>query len=230
MIRKIECVFEMVFLGASKGCKNQCKLIFKLVQLLSRLTCLCLCDEGKPICGRCKRSKRRCFGYDDPFRNQNQIVKHKANPSRQRHATLDRSSRPEDPDLDLISRDSLHIGLQQCPEQECLYFFINHYALLPQHEDFASGPTDTLPELFLNASVHSALSAATTALAMNRAAWYTGRDDYKVKSIAKYIEAIRKVNDDIQDQDHSNTDYLLQAVLVLGMWEVSFLPYAPAFC
>ena len=111
--------------------------------------------------------------------------------------------------------------LPQSAEEDSLCFFMNHLVIYQRHEATAGGPVEFLPRLYACAPARSALSAATLAVAMGRAAWYPGRSHYRLASIAKYAEAIGLVNEAIRDGEVSKSDHVLQAVLMLGLWQVS---------
>lgn len=46
---------------------------------------------------------------------------------------------------------------------------------------------------------------------------------YEQVSISKYIKAVRMVNEAIPDRKNFMSDHLVQAILMLGWWEVSYL-------
>ena len=98
---------------------------------------------------------------------------------------------------------------------------MNLYVICPRHPQTQSGPVNALPRLFASAAINAALPAATMASAFDRMAWHTGRPDCKLKSIAKYKEAVKIVSGAIKDDRECASDHLLQAVILLGLWEVS---------
>ena len=83
-----------------------------------------------------------------------------------------------------------------------------------------------LPQLYASTPANSALSAATLVVAMGRTGWYPGRSHYRLASVAQYTKAIGLVNEAIQDGEAWKSDQILQAVLLLGLWEVSSLALA----
>lgn len=100
---------------------------------------------------------------------------------------------------------------------------MHRYVTFPRHEEAAGSVSRALPQLYATASPDSALTAATMACAMGRMAIHTGRMYYEQVSISKYIKAVRMVNEAIPDRKNFMSDHLVQAILMLGWWEVSYL-------
>ena len=97
---------------------------------------------------------------------------------------------------------------------------MNYYVTNARHQETPDGPVAALPQLYAMSESNSALRIATSALATAHMTWRTGRADFRLASISRYAEAVRVVNEAIQDPEQSQTDGFLQTVLLLGLWEV----------
>lgn len=179
------------------------------------------CDEARPECQRCKKSKRDCLGYEHlDAREQNEVTRQKRRSSRStpviRAATDDGSrsnqARPRygDPQA----------RIQPCPEQEALRLLMEGVTVR-RHQEAAGRVTKALPQLYATAPANSALMAVTLAYAMGRMATYLERPDYMRISNFREQQAVRKVNEAIGNGEACRSDHVVQAVLMLEWMEVS---------
>lgn len=182
------------------------------------------CDQVRPTCERCAKSRRHCLGYEsNGFRYETQLVEQRVHSSKRPPPAEHSGKRLKDHSrVDRV--EAIYQCLPPCPEQESLYFFMKHFVLFPRHEVTAGGPVDRLPKLYTTVPANSALAKATIAVELGRAAWYPGRARYRMRSITRYIEATKLVNEAIKDPEESTSDHVLQAVLMLALWQVRSPP------
>jgi hypothetical protein len=161
------------------------------------------CDERKPSCAQCEKSKRVCLGYRDlldlAFRSENEGVERRV-----------RRNSPQ----------QIHHVLPQEPEQLALNYFFKNYILIPRNSEAAHGYLEVLPDLYGDVAPTSPLLPATSALAFT----VFGKDvlgrQFLPNARLQYGEAILRLNEALRDPAAVKKDETLMAVLVMGMVEV----------
>ena len=201
----------------------------------------CQCDETRPICQRCIKSKRACLGYKDVkgffFRDDTEAVERKAIASQVRatkqasHESSkalvirqhdDPSSSCSSPQSDI---DFISSSLPQCPEDSAVCYFMTNYVMRSRHPETSRGFMEHLLPFYVSSSSNSPLSFATTATALyahrELIPGTAARSAARARAVANYVEALRLINLAIQDPKEAKSDSLLMAVLLLGLYEVS---------
>ena len=207
------------------------------------------CDETKPTCNQCAKSRRVCPGYKDDFdlvfRNETQATERRArravNSKRAGSqislatqqssfsATSTDETSPErsptliapNPDQDM-SKAILPLGALSIPlEQQAPCFFVSNFVIAPRLE--TRGYFDFLLPMLKSESANSHLSLAFSAVAMASLANRPNTRGQRMlfsQAIGQYTKALKATNLALQTPAHQKTDATLAAILMLGFFEV----------
>ncbi|KAH8807777.1 hypothetical protein F5884DRAFT_790033 [Xylogone sp. PMI_703] len=200
----------MVFCGkASKGCLR-CRQKKKK------------CDEQKPSCGRCVRTKSVCLGYRDPlmlnFRDESENIerKFKATSSTENihHNTANC--------LDIYKQDFPNVSPTNCPlypleYQAVCFFFSTFLGLGPAWA--SKGYFNLLPQMYEKSKPDDALPEAITSIGM--ASLSNVRDDPGIMTVAraKYTSTLRLLGTRLSDPKVATIDETCVVVILLGLYE-----------
>ncbi|TPX09621.1 uncharacterized protein E0L32_009222 [Thyridium curvatum] len=199
------------------------------------------CDETKPTCKQCAKSRRQCPGYKDEFdlvfRNETQATERRAQKaSRKPSASKPHSSYPTAPAADTARRSSTEGGgpglsfeqagiipvLGQHPEELAACHFVANFVLVPR-QGSTRGFMDYLIPLLkqqpVDSPVHRAFNACAIASLGNRVA--SEAFDFEGKALGEYVKALSATHAAIKDPVLSKDDGVLAAVLLLGLFESS---------
>ncbi|KAH7369702.1 hypothetical protein BKA65DRAFT_3593 [Rhexocercosporidium sp. MPI-PUGE-AT-0058] len=206
------------------------------------------CDETKPTCNQCAKSRRVCPGYKDDFdlvfRNETQATERRARRAVNSKRTgsqitlaIQQSSfsvtakdetSPErsptliapNPDQDM-SNAMVPMGALTIPlEQQAPCFFVSNFVIAPRLE--TRGYFDFLMPMLKNESANSHLSLAFSAVAMASLANRPNTRGQRVlfsQAIGQYAKALKATNLALQTPAHQKTDATLAAILMLGFFE-----------
>lgn len=209
------------------------------------------CDERRPGCRQCEKSKKECPGYDrgngtiafvtpsvsntKPTSSSSSSKKSTPVPKSRPQSTVSSSKddfgtmavKPNTSDI-ILADEFIPLGLPQDPEQQALAFFMTKFAHTDSavSEEIWGGCLEALPSLLEKASIDSPLTAATATTAMGSIAWTPGCAEFKPQSLSRYVAALNRINDAIKDPVESQSDNVLMAVLMLGFYEVECLFFA----
>ena len=207
------------------------------------------CDETKPTCNQCAKSRRVCPGYKDDFdlvfRNETQATERRArravNSKRAGSqislatqqssfsATSTDETSPErsptliapNPDQDM-SKAISPLGALSIPlEQQAPCFFVSNFVIAPRLE--TRGYFDFLLPMLKSESANSHLSLAFSAVAMASLANRPNTRGQRMlfsQAIGQYTKALKATNLAVQTPAHQKTDATLAAILMLGFFEV----------
>ncbi|KAJ2972527.1 hypothetical protein NQ176_g7102 [Zarea fungicola] len=188
------------------------------------------CDEAKPACNRCARSRRVCPGYQDVFdlvfRDETGATERRARKANKgtvkRVIEFPYSISAAKKQMDFTD-SIIQLDQPQPPAQsldQCVaYTFVSNFVLKP------SGGTDdghfelTLPLAEMgNSSPHFKLAfeACVLSYLSNGVEKATLQDR---DALATYVQALSTTNQAIQDCDASEQDATIAAVLLLGLFE-----------
>ncbi|KFY24104.1 hypothetical protein V493_05428 [Pseudogymnoascus sp. VKM F-4281 (FW-2241)] len=199
-----------------------------------------LCDETKPTCTQCRKSRRECPGYKDDFdlvfRNETQATEKRAKkPSSKSRKAAAQAAAPINqqwsssaaapgasrPGTALIRSSmaeqvpaTLSIPIEQVASH---YFFTNFVAT--SGNGASVGLTDYIIPLANASPSNKHLSLAFSAASL---AAFGNRPSGKAlltKAQEQYSKAIRHVNDALRDPVAQITDETLASVMLLGMYE-----------
>ncbi|KAI1338099.1 hypothetical protein F5Y15DRAFT_131226 [Xylariaceae sp. FL0016] len=193
------------------------------------------CDETKPTCNQCAKSRRQCPGYKDEFdlvfRNETQATERramKANKKALAQKTKQESSDGSpigivNPDLQRAIKSPLEQALvpqlNTPVEHQASCHFVSNFILIPK-EGSTVGFLDFVVPLLkqdgpLNHLQH-AFNACSMSFLNNRAA--TG-DKLQDQAFYEYTRALNATNTALRDPRQQKTDATLAAVLLLGLFE-----------
>ena len=111
--------------------------------------------------------------------------------------------------------------LQLSPEFEAVPFFFRNFVSLPQQADSMRGYLELLVPLYNQARPSSALHLATNAVALAACGNYPGKQDLLRDAVTAYGQALRKLNEDLQDPVVAKSDETVLATLLFSLYEVS---------
>ena len=168
------------------------------------------CDESKPFCARCIKSKRACLGYKKQgfsiFRDQTQT-------------TINRHHHDPAP-ATAVPSVSTHT-MSDSPEDLALNLFFTRLGRAHRHPEAPKDIIRFLPSLYATTSVQSTLSFAIVALALSKFSQIHPGKPFLPRARWKYGQAISHLNRDLSDAFAVKQDETLLSVLLLGMVEVS---------
>jgi hypothetical protein len=204
------------------------------------------CDETKPTCNQCQKSRRQCPGYKDDFdlvfRNETQATERRARRavngkrvSAQMAFAGQQSSFSVLQDGDeimyegegvispMLNRSTTTDIVASPPsipiDQQAPCYFISNYVIVPQTG--ARGYFDFLVPMLRHESQDSHLSLAFSAVSLaslaNRPST-RGRAIFP-QAVAQYTKALKAVNLALQNPAQQKTDQTLAAILMLGFFE-----------
>lgn len=170
------------------------------------------CDEQKPSCLNCRKSKRVCYGYRDQldlkFRDQNKVAK--------RHATESNMA------LEICyheTRSPLLRSFSVNPDEAVLNQFSSFCVLTggvkEGHDTFPA----LIPSLYASANSTSPCIPAVSAMAWVTSAPFATTSQRMGAARRKYGEAVVKLRDALQDSRTAKADDALFTVLLMLMLE-----------
>jgi hypothetical protein len=192
------------------------------------------CDQRRPECSRCLRTKQQCVGYrnqvDLMFRSESNRTKEKAEAS---YRSARKSSRSPTDDnkitpklnrgkpYDYFSSPIPGIGMFLAPSVEDIAICGFYHTTLENlsYEDNTRFLHTQLPALYTQSALGSALRLATQAIAYACSA----RLGHNIAELARerYVAAIKAAERAIGDPIEVKSDETLYAVLQLCGFEVS---------
>ena len=199
------------------------------------------CDETKPQCQRCSRTRRPCPGYrvqsEVMFRNMNSIAEEKVKARvKSRIQAEEPNQELEDDALQRIDvsfmpsalgwlRDS-QVALSNVPRSVSIKWqdvavprFFEDYIYLS--DAVPRGSLNFLPDLCSSSSTSSVLRGALDALALRNLANQLGQENLEVDARKSYCRSIPLLAQLLQDEEEAKKDSTLCAILLFGIYEVS---------
>ncbi|KAI1277829.1 hypothetical protein F5Y07DRAFT_388174 [Xylaria sp. FL0933] len=192
------------------------------------------CDETKPTCNQCSKSRRQCPGYMDDFdlmfRNETKATERRAQKANKKalaqKAEKQESSPSDTSSTALFSPTSIKSSgssVVASPafsiEEQASCHFISHFILMPK-DGRTVGHMDFLLPLLKQEGPDSHIQHAFNACALtflnNRRGLGARVGD---RALAEYTMALAKTNAALQDRESQQSDASLAAVLLLGMFE-----------
>ncbi|KAJ2904659.1 negative acting factor [Zalerion maritima] len=197
------------------------------------------CDETKPTCNQCAKSRRQCPGYKDEFdlvfRNETQATERRAKKANKKAMSQKHKQEEKDgfrspseigalrsPDGSLKSPTDAFLANLKIPlEQQATCHFMSNFVLVPR-QGSTRGFLDFLIPLMKAETTDTHLKHAFNACALahldNRV--HSGDDQVKDKALAEYTKALHSTNQALRDPEGQKQDGTLAAVLLLGLFEV----------
>ncbi|KAK0724767.1 hypothetical protein B0H67DRAFT_598256 [Lasiosphaeris hirsuta] len=190
------------------------------------------CDETKPACNQCAKSRRQCPGYKDEFdivfRNETKATERRAKKINKKGAPLaakhgnSASTSSEEPRGVASSPFELAVipAIQIPPETQASCHFVSNFILLPR-QDSARGFMDYLIPLMNSQSAANYLQHAFNACALASLGNRVGVSgvDFPDRAFSEYCRALSATNLALRDPKTSTSDAVLATVLLLSMFE-----------
>ncbi|KKY36364.1 putative negative acting factor [Diaporthe ampelina] len=198
------------------------------------------CDEAKPTCNQCAKSRRQCPGYKDEFdlvfRNETKATERRAQKANRKgsvaSSSSDRSSIASSPSsiesLSPIAKEfvrsptgeSISPLLSIPTDQLASCHFFSNFILVPR-QGSTRGFMDYLLPLMKSEAQNSHLQHAFNACSLahlgNRVR--STSEDIPDKALSEYTKALAATHEALKDPEASKTDGTLAAVLLLGLYE-----------
>ncbi|KAI8627585.1 hypothetical protein F5Y19DRAFT_172627 [Xylariaceae sp. FL1651] len=193
------------------------------------------CDETKPTCNQCAKSRRQCPGYKDEFdlvfRNETKATERRAQKAN-RKALAQKVGKPDSlPGGTPSTSPTFPLGLETSEtqavmpslhvpiEQQANCHFISHFILMPQ-DGRTIGHMDYVLPLLQQAGPDSHLQHAFNACSM---AFFNNRGGLGANlhdaALNEYSMALARTNAALRNVETQQSDTTLAAVLLLGMFE-----------
>ncbi|KAF4121547.1 Fungal Zn(2)-Cys(6) binuclear cluster domain [Geosmithia morbida] len=200
------------------------------------------CDETKPTCNQCAKSRRQCPGYkhdfDLVFRNETQATERRARKSQKaasqklRNGQAGASSSSKDADAGSESQSAESVSkevsittprnsraLQMAPDQQASCHFVSNFVMVSR-QGFSPGWMNYLMPLLkidrIPESLRLAFTACSFASIGNRVG---GGNTFARMAIAQYTQALSATHKALQDPATALTDATLASTLLLGVYE-----------
>ncbi|KAK8069240.1 hypothetical protein PG994_005856 [Apiospora phragmitis] len=194
------------------------------------------CDETKPTCNQCAKSRRQCPGYKDEFdlvfRNETQATERRARKANKKALAkagkLDGEGSEGSFVLDsAVAKEVVKSPMEQAiipalsvpVETQASCHFVSNFVLMPSHGS-TRGFMDFLVPMIKSEGPEShlqrAFNACSMALINNRLA---SRNRFADKALNEYTQALMGTNQALRDPEQQKTDSTLAAVLLLGLFE-----------
>ncbi|KAG5927818.1 hypothetical protein E4U42_001734 [Claviceps africana] len=198
------------------------------------------CDETKPTCNQCAKSRRICPGYKDEFdlvfRNETQATERRARKASKK-ALTHRTGRETDRSTSPSSNGSSDAGGNRSPttptsqlsvtgnnlqiplEEQAACHFIANYVLVPRHGSLIGFMEFVVPLLKAEkVPLHYRCAFEACALAsLNNGVG--NRNHFEKQALGKYTKALSTTFAALKDPEVAKQDATLAAVLLLGLFE-----------
>lgn len=187
------------------------------------------CDETKPTCNQCAKSRRQCPGYKDEFdlvfRNETQATERRAQKANRKAlaqkqgknlgareaAKSSSSKRPQD--------QSLLATLKLPVDQQATCHFISNFVLLPRY-DSTRGYLEFVVPLLNNVDSAPHFKAAFDACAVASLGNRVGAGSkFDSQALGHYTKALSWTFTALKDPKQATADSTLAAILMLGLFE-----------
>lgn len=197
------------------------------------------CDEARPACSACTKTKLTCPGYRRPLdlilRDQNEIVrdkvqgrKHQKIPSTSSKSSNNTSPEPSDnaqvipTTADAWRSIALPTELMSnTPEYAATCVFFYNVVVINQHPDTRRGFMQALLPLYNEARPGSLLDLAVTTVSLAMFGMSRRTQDFVQLGHKAFSKALLATGKAIEDPTDSLKDETLMAVLLLSLFEVS---------
>ncbi|KAF2740494.1 hypothetical protein EJ04DRAFT_455658 [Polyplosphaeria fusca] len=190
------------------------------------------CDQERPSCTQCIRTRRQCHGYRDPismmFRNENDVVVRKAEMKYKELAkaktpkalfSQDSSSSSSSSSEETPSPESSMWTLVPPLEDQAIGFFFANYVMTPKL--VPRGELDFLHELLGKPWTEKILQTSVAAAGLAGLANSTQSPRIMKKAQEMYVSALSMTNKAIRSPELAKKDSTLISVIMLGMYENS---------
>lgn len=192
------------------------------------------CDETKPTCNQCAKSRRQCPGYKDEFdlvfRNETNATKKRAQKASRKamNTKIVRiDSNSSESQLSTVSRDPFNNQLSTivpsltvAPEQHAQCHFFANFVLVPR-QDGSRGFMDYLVPMMAkeanNTHLRHAFNACALASLGNKVT--ANGINFGDRALTAYTKALAATNIALRHPEERMSDSVLAAILLLGLFE-----------
>jgi len=191
------------------------------------------CDETKPTCNQCTKSRRQCPGYKDEFdlvfRNETQATERRARKANKKASTRDNqptetTAETAESWTDVFSASGQSMVVLPRPpvKEEADCFFLANFVMTPAQEKGTRGFADWIVPMIKQNGAHVdnhlqyAFNACSMALLNNKGG---SNNRLNEKALFEYTRALSATNAALRDPKTQMTDSTLGAVLLLGTYE-----------
>jgi hypothetical protein len=186
------------------------------------------CDETKPTCNQCAKSRRQCPGYKDEFdlvfRNETQATERRARKaSKKASAQKDKLGSQTNAKVVALHKptpdQSILSTLQLPVDQQATCHFLSNFVLLPSHDN-TRGWMEFVVPLLKSEKPAPHFKLAFDACAMASLGNRVGPGcNFEGKALGSYTKALSATFIALKDPVLSKEDSTLAAVLLLGLFE-----------
>jgi hypothetical protein len=200
------------------------------------------CDETKPTCLQCQKSRRQCPGYKDDFdlvfRNETQATERRArrsiNSKKIKFQTGQRNRNEANgspsasrrgsqgelvPGSNAASPGSVPGSVTLPLEIQAFHYFLSNYVLVPQLGTTRGHLSYILP-LLKGEPGGTQLSTSFTAVALASFGNRPGASRLLQRARREYTRALNYVNKSLQNPATQKSNQTLASILLLGLYEV----------
>ncbi|KAK3384787.1 hypothetical protein B0H63DRAFT_395492 [Podospora didyma] len=203
------------------------------------------CDETKPTCQQCAKSRRQCPGYKEEFdlvfRNETGATERRASKAgasagksssrKKTNTAVSTASKNKNSNSSSPFEGTIIPALQVPTERQATCHFVSNFVLVPRqgstrgYMDFLIPllKTETPASNETSSHLQHAFNACALASLANKVGVNSGGGGKELKlpekAYAEYTRALRATNAALRDPEASKTDGVLAAVLMLGMFE-----------
>jgi len=195
------------------------------------------CDEQKPTCFRCQKSKRQCTGYrnqlflrrlggkgslnteNDVFESNGGTL-YRTSPSKSITQITYRST--SSPETIVVSPPSYRLSTSSI-EEEALCYFIKNFVLMPCKGNSRSYMDFVVPAMKDVKSLESPPASLPKAVMAVSLALFANRRRVKpllAKAAKQYAKALQQINEALRHPERALEDETLATIIILGLFEV----------
>lgn len=213
--------------GACQTCKQRhIKVLNASLRAAEWPLTIFQCDETRPACLKCIKSKRTCPGYAEGLDLVLRDQTHSAKARAERHQKARNKSRNQSPESSSGSTSpqplTIYAPLAECQETYAHTFFISAYVLAPRDTRTDHGFLELLPFLFDRPPSSSVLNISLSVVAhCYFQAWQPDvRNVDHIIVQRLYSKALKALQRALQDPRQCTSDETLMAVCLLSFYEV----------
>ncbi|KAI0845340.1 hypothetical protein F5Y00DRAFT_246362 [Daldinia vernicosa] len=191
------------------------------------------CDETKPTCNQCTKSRRQCPGYKDEFdlifRNETQATERRARKASKKGLAIKTEktvSESGDTNVSVVFANTTKQPVKQAVirplnisiEQQAICSFVSNFVLIPGEGDGRAFMEYVIPLLKEHPAGHlqNAFNACSMAFLNNRGGVCNRFSD---RALHEYTKALHGTNAALRNPETQLADTTLAAVLLLGLFE-----------
>ncbi|KAH7015123.1 hypothetical protein EDB80DRAFT_326908 [Ilyonectria destructans] len=187
------------------------------------------CDETKPTCNQCAKSRRQCPGYKDEFdlvfRNETQATERRAQRANKKALAQKQTKTAGTQDTNTAAsakraQDQAVLATLKLPvDQQATCHFISNFVLLPRYDNTRGYLEFVVPLLQVEKPApHFKLAFDACAIASLGNRVGSGRA-FEGQALGHYTKALASTFAALKDPEMAVADSTLAAILMLGLFE-----------